>query len=78
MRLRIATATKVIHDVKVPKTDRRRLVDGANEFERRREVWEYEKISLELGEIRVTGMLKGIDRMQENGEDIIVFRFWEI
>lgn len=78
MRLRIVTPTKTVHDSKVPKADRQRLLDGVRQFELRRDSWEYEQIALEWGEIKVTGMLKGIESVNENGEEIIVFRFWEI
>jgi hypothetical protein len=61
----------------VPRGDRARLLAGIEEMERRHADWEYEQIGLDVGGISVRGMLQGIERMKENGEDIIVLRFWE-
>ena len=77
MRLRITTPHRTLHDLKIPKNDRERMTKAIEQIERRRAEWEYDQIALSVGEVDFSGMLESIERKQENGEMIIVFRFLE-
>ena len=76
MRFRVLTQSKVLFDEKAPK-ERREKFNAEMATLEQQEEW-LEPNSMAIGGSRISGMPRSIKRVKENGEEIVVFEFWEV